>query len=57
MLQSKEIEAVHAPKSFVIRSGELTKAASQLTLDFRRVMEPHTATNLKVSYHILTVHF
>lgn len=45
----KDLEAEKAPKSFVIRSGELTRAASQLTLDLRRVMEPHTASQLKVS--------
>lgn len=44
----KDTEAETAPKSFVIRSGELTKAASRLTLDLRRVMEPNTASNLKV---------
>lgn len=36
-----------APKSFVIRSSGLSRFASQLALDIRKVMEPNTATRLK----------
>lgn len=35
------------PKSFVIRASEMTKSASQLVHDLRRVMEPNTATRLR----------
>lgn len=36
------------PKSFVIRASEMTKSANQLVHDLRRVMEPHTASRLRV---------
>lgn len=35
------------PKSFVIRASNMTKAASQLVNDLRRMMEPNTASRLK----------
>ena len=35
------------PKSFVIKSGSVSSDVAQLVMDFRRVMEPNTATNLK----------
>ncbi|KAJ1649100.1 rRNA-binding ribosome biosynthesis protein [Dispira simplex] len=37
----------NTPKSFVIRSGTVGKSVGALVNDFRRVMEPHTATRLK----------
>ncbi|KAI9632564.1 Brix domain-containing protein, partial [Dioszegia hungarica] len=36
-----------APKSFVIKSGSVTKSVSQLVRDVRQVMEPNTATRLR----------
>jgi ribosome biogenesis protein SSF1/2 len=35
------------PKSFVIKSGEISYSLTQLVRDVRRMMEPNTATNLK----------
>lgn len=35
------------PRSFVLHKGHLSRAASQLVHDIRRVMEPHTAARLR----------
>ena len=35
------------PKSFIFKSGKVTKNTAQLILDLRRVMEPNTATKLR----------
>lgn len=40
---------VKAPHSFVIHKGLPGKNVVDLTKDFRKVMEPFTATSLKVS--------
>ena len=40
-------EGPKIPKSFVIRASEMTKSATQLVHDLRRVMEPNTATRLR----------
>ena len=37
------------PRSFVMERGAVGKAVSQLVVDMRQVMEPHTASKLKVS--------
>jgi ribosome biogenesis protein SSF1/2 len=37
------------PRSFVMKRGKLSDLVSDLTDDVRRVMEPHTAVNLKES--------
>ena len=37
------------PRSFVMKRGKLSDLVSDLTDDLRRVMEPHTAVNLKES--------
>lgn len=37
------------PKSFVIRHGPVGGSLTQLVRDMRRLMEPHTASRLKVS--------
>ncbi|KAJ1980277.1 hypothetical protein H4R33_005512 [Dimargaris cristalligena] len=37
------------PRSFVIRSGLVGTSVNALVKDFRKVMEPNTATRLKVS--------
>ena len=39
-------EYVKIPKSFVIKSGKVDTLVSQLVTDFRKVMEPHTASKL-----------
>lgn len=45
--QKPEEEAL-APHSFVIHRGIVTKQLLRLTKDFRKVMEPFTASSLKV---------
>lgn len=41
--------AVNIPKSFVVKHGEMGTSLTQLVRDVRKVMEPNTATRLKVS--------
>jgi hypothetical protein len=52
-VQTKE----NAPKSFVIKHGQVGSSLAQLVRDLRKVMEPNTATRLKVRAvpHILWV--
>lgn len=42
-------ERTKAPHSFVIHRGKTGKYVQDLTDDVRKVMEPYTASNLKVS--------
>ncbi|KAJ9108728.1 hypothetical protein QFC21_000048 [Naganishia friedmannii] len=42
-----EKEEDKGPKSFVIKSGEVTKSVAQLVRDMRKVMEPGTASRLR----------
>lgn len=44
---------VKAPHSFVIHRGQCSKDLIDLMKDFRKVMEPFTASQLKVSFHSL----
>lgn len=37
------------PKSFIIKHGQVGSSISQLVRDMRKVMEPNTASRLKVS--------
>ena len=37
----------NTPRSFVIKSGVVSKSSTRLVQDFRKVMEPNTAANLK----------
>lgn len=46
---------VKAPHSFVIHRGQCTKELMDLTKDFRKIMEPFTASQLKVSSNIILV--
>ncbi|RSH94601.1 hypothetical protein EHS25_004405 [Saitozyma podzolica] len=41
----------NVPKSFVIKSGNVTRSVSQLVRDMRRLMEPHTASRLRERPH------
>ncbi len=41
-------ELVRAPHSFVVHRGAVGRSVQELTSDFRRMMEPFTATNIKV---------
>lgn len=47
-VQNEPEDLVQAPHSFVIHRGLPGVHIAELTKDFRRVMEPFTATNLKV---------
>ena len=44
----QEEEFKKAPHSFVISRGSVGKNVGDLIKDFRRVMEPYTASHLKV---------
>lgn len=41
-------ESSNAPKSFVIKHGQVGTSLTQLVRDVRKVMEPNTASRLKV---------
>jgi len=47
--EALEEEYKKCPHSFVLQRGHVGKNVSRLVLDMRRVMEPFTATNLKVT--------
>lgn len=53
-------ELKRAPHSFVIHRGQIGKSLLQLVKDFRKVMEPFTASSLQVivlvNRHSLNVH-
>ena len=40
------------PKSFIIKHGQVGSSLTQLVRDFRKVMEPNTASRLKVSLDV-----
>ncbi|RWS05830.1 hypothetical protein B4U79_04705, partial [Dinothrombium tinctorium] len=42
-------ELVKAPHSFVIKRGRIGRKCAQLMMDVRKVMEPFTASNLKIN--------
>ncbi|KAJ9112743.1 hypothetical protein QFC20_002068 [Naganishia adeliensis] len=44
---NEEVGEDKGPKSFVIKSGEVTRSVSQLVKDMRKVMEPGTASRLR----------
>jgi ribosome biogenesis protein SSF1/2 len=45
---SSATSSVDVPKSFVIKHGHVGTSLTQLTRDIRKVMEPNTASRLKV---------
>ena len=47
-----EEEVNKVPHSFVMHRGEVGKSVLKLEVDIRRVMEPYTATKLKVNKHM-----
>jgi hypothetical protein len=47
-IRSQESSTANVPKSFVIKHGHVGTSLTQLTRDIRKVMEPNTATRLKV---------
>ena len=40
------------PKSFIIKHGQVGASLTQLVRDIRKVMEPNTASRLKVRGHL-----
>ena len=48
-----EEEVNKVPHSFVMHRGEVGKSVLKLEVDIRRVMEPYTATKLKVNTQCL----
>lgn len=50
-------EPSKAPHSFVIHRGKTGKYVQDLTSDVRKVMEPYTASNLKVFVLYISKHF
>lgn len=46
---------VKAPHSFVIHRGKCSKHLMELTKDFRKIMEPFTASQLKVFMNYLHI--
>lgn len=44
-------ELKRAPHSFVIHRGQIGKSLLQLVKDFRKVMEPFTASSLQVIHY------
>lgn len=45
---AKDASDSSAPKSFIIKHGQVGSSVSQLVRDMRKVMEPNTASRLKV---------
>lgn len=54
-INSEPEQVVNAPHSFVIHKGLPGGHTLELTKDFRRVMEPFTATSLKVSRFLISI--
>ena len=48
-------ERAKAPHSFVIHRGKTGKYVQDLSSDIRKVMEPYTATSLKVFINLLFI--
>ena len=44
----RDIAASNVPKSFIIKHGQVGSSITQLVRDMRKVMEPNTASRLKV---------
>lgn len=49
-------EGKKVPKTFVVERGKVGHVLSQLVLDLRHIMEPHTASKLKVSVNKRNIH-
>jgi ribosome biogenesis protein SSF1/2 len=45
------------PKSFVIKHGHVGSSLTQLVRDIRKVLEPNTASRLKVFLFASDIHF
>ena len=53
----KQPDAQHdnTPSSFIIKHGQVGSSLAQLVRDLRKVMEPNTATRLKVCCHLIII--
>jgi ribosome biogenesis protein SSF1/2 len=47
-----EDTATGTPKSFIIKHGQVGSSLTQLVRDMRKVMEPNTASRLKVGGYL-----
>ena len=45
-------EVFSTPHTFVMERGKVGRTLSQLVLDLRKVIEPHTASKLKVTVYL-----
>lgn len=52
----KDATDASAPKSFIIKHGQVGSSVSQLVRDLRKVMEPNTASRLKVCLFSFILH-
>jgi hypothetical protein len=50
---AKDVNVASGPKSFIIKHGPVGSSVSQLVRDMRKVMEPNTASRLKVYFFLL----
>jgi len=48
--EAKEASTSNVPKSIIIKHGQVGHSLAQLVRDMRKVMEPNTASRLKVSF-------
>jgi len=44
----RDVAQSNIPKSFIVKHGQVGNSIAQLVRDLRKVMEPHTASRLKV---------
>lgn len=49
--KARETHSDGLPKSFIIKHGQVGSSITQLVRDMRKVMEPNTASRLKVGDH------
>lgn len=52
----KDTTDASAPKSFIIKHGQVGSSVSRLVRDLRKVMEPNTASRLKVCLFLPILH-
>lgn len=48
---ARETHPDGVPKSFIIKHGQVGSSITQLVRDMRKVMEPNTASRLKVRFN------
>lgn len=52
-----ETSSTGTPKSFIIKHGQVGSSLTQLVRDMRKVMEPNTASRLKVRGYPISFYF